>query len=237
MPTNHRYLFVPRSSNSKTGPMPVTYTSRDSCPSTCPLAGDKGCYAEGGPVSLAWRRAATHGITLDALASQIQALPPGTVWRHNVAGDLPSVPGQDTVSPHALGLLVQANTGRRGFTFTHKTDGESLTWTRHATAWGFTINLSANTLEEADRLAATGQPTVVLLPAGTEGTVRVRTPGGRRVVTCPAQTRDNVTCQSCQLCARPTRQTIVGFLAHGTRAKAATAVARRIPITPVPATA
>jgi hypothetical protein len=37
-----------KSSNDKTGPIPVSTTSRVSCPATCPLAGDGGCYADAG---------------------------------------------------------------------------------------------------------------------------------------------------------------------------------------------
>jgi hypothetical protein len=111
--------------------------------------------------------------------------------------------------------LVAANTGRRGFTYTHHRDAASINWIRHANAWGFTVNLSANDLHDADRLAdhAAG-PVVVVLPSTT--TQNTTTPAGRAVVICPATQRDDVTCASCQLCQRQ-RAAIVGFPAHGTR--------------------
>jgi len=54
----------------------------------------------------------------------------------------------------------------------------------------------------------------------------VTTPAGRKVATCPATYRDDVTCASCQLCQRKDRKVIVGFPAHGMRKKAASAIAR-----------
>jgi hypothetical protein len=120
-----------------------------------------------------------------------------------------------TVDAVKLGQLVAANAGRRGFTYSHHRDRASLAWIRHANAWGFTVNLSANDLTDADTLADTGAgPVVVVLPSTqSQNTV---TPAGRRVVVCPATQRDDVSCATCQLCQRQ-RAAIVGFPAHGTR--------------------
>ena len=54
------------------------------------------------------------------------------------------------------------------------------------------------------------------------------TPAGRVIIVCPAQTREDVTCQSCGLCAIPDRSVIIGFRAHGTRAAVTDAKARRV---------
>jgi hypothetical protein len=143
----------------------------------------------------------------------IAALPDGQLWRHNQAGDLPQAGG--TVDAVKLGQLVAANAGRRGFTYSHHRDAASIAWIRHANAWGFTVNLSANDLADADTLAdhAAG-PVVVVLPSTT--TQNTTTPAGRAVVICPATQRDDVSCATCQLCQRQ-RAAIVGFPAHGTR--------------------
>ena len=85
----------------------------------------------------------------------------------------------------------------------------------------FVVNLSANNLEEADRLAEAGLPVVVVLPAPPparskeEYKLATRTPGGRRIVVCPHYTK-GVQCIDCKLCARSQRKVIVGFPAHGT---------------------
>ena len=141
-----------------------------------------------------------------------------------MAGDLPG--HGKRIDVRALAALVRANTGRRGFTYSHKpiTAG-NLAAIHNANAGGFTINLSADTLAEADRLAETGLPVVVVLalPEGERHTVT--TPAGRTVATCPATYRDDVTCASCGLCQRQNRKVIVGFPAHGNTKRAAAAVA------------
>jgi threonine dehydrogenase-like Zn-dependent dehydrogenase len=175
----------------------------------------EGCYAASGPLALHWSAVSSgaRGTDWSTFVGAIADLPDGQLWRHNQAGDLPG--DGRTVDPVALGQLVAANTGRRGFTYSHYRDADSLTWIRHANQWGFTINLSANDLRDADALADTGAgPVVVVLPSNA--TDNTRTPAGRRVVVCPATQRDDVSCDTCQLCARQ-RDAIVGFPAHGTR--------------------
>jgi hypothetical protein len=161
---------------------------------------------------------------LDAVA----ALPTGTLWRHNQAGDLPGT--GNAIDDVALQWLVSANKGKRGFTYTHKpmnvaSNAESVA---AANANGFTVNLSANTLAEADTLANDySLPTVVVLPSTVSGNIKIETPKGRRVVVCPATYRDDVTCKSCGLCAVRDRKVIVGFPAHGAAKNKASAITQR----------
>jgi hypothetical protein len=219
-----------RSRNRKTGPIPVSTTSRDTCPSTCPLMG-AGCYADGGPLAIVWRQvdAGAVGTDWNAFCAAIAALPKGQVWRHNQAGDLP---GKDTaIDAAALAQLATANAGRRGFTFTHKPvvgNPANAAAVRDANAAGFTVNLSANNLSHADELAALDiAPVVVVLPAEIDGAKAhtVRTPAGRTVSVCPATYRDDVTCQTCTLCQRQDRACIVRFPAHGASRRKATSIA------------
>lgn len=202
-----------KSANAKTGPIPVSTTERDSCPTDCAMRA--GCYAASGPLALHWAAvsAGTRGTSWGQFTQAIAALPEGQLWRHNQAGDLPQTGG--TIDAVKLGQLVAANQGRRGFTYTHHRDRASLVWVKHANAWGFTVNLSANDLHDADALAETGAgPVVVVLPSTQ--TQNTTTPAGRKVVVCPATQRDDVSCATCQLCQRQ-RSTIVGFPAHGTK--------------------
>lgn len=203
----------PRSANVKTGPIPVSTTTRATCPVDCAMRA--GCYASSGPLALHWGAVSSgvRGTDWSTFVAAIAALPDGQLWRHNQAGDLPG--DGHTVDAAALGELVRANRGRRGFTYTHYRDVDSLNWVRHANQWGFTVNLSANSLADADALADTGAgPVVVVLPS--DQTTNTTTPAGRRVVVCPATQRDDVSCATCQLCSRQ-RETIVGFPAHGAR--------------------
>ena len=217
-----RYHFIPESSNRKTGAIPVTYTERASCPPSCPhYRAD--CYAEDFYTRLSWDKVPQRGGTLEALCEAVAALPEGQLWRMNVAGDLPGE--GEAVDPVALGEIVKANTGRRGFTYTHKKSPEALAWAAHATRWGFTVNLSADDAGEADALAEHG-PVCAIVPTDTPE--KSYTPEGRTIIVCPAQTREDVTCASCGLCAIPDRRVIIGFRAHGTRARVADAKARRV---------
>lgn len=223
-----KYQFTAASANRKTGPIPTTTTSRDSCPPSCPQRG-AACYAEAGfHTRMNWNRTDRQGMALEELTAKIKRLPLGQLWRANVAGDLPGI--GETVDAAALGEIVKANRGRRGFTYTHKKSPDALTWARHATEWGFTVNISADDVGEADRYAAQGLPTVAIVPMDTPK--HSKTPEGRPVLVCPAQTVEHMTCALCQLCQKADRRQIIGFRAHGTQAKKADALARRvIPIT------
>ena len=219
-----------KSSNAKTGPIPVSTTSADTCPPQCPFQGS-GCYAESGPLALHWRKVTNgeRGMAWDEFVGAIATLPAGAMWRHNQAGDLPGHGAG--IDAGKLAKLVRANEGKNGFTYTHKPvfgNGVKATHNRRAireaNQVGFTVNLSANNLAQADQLADLNiAPVVVVLPRGAENTC---TPAGRKVVVCPAETRDDVTCDSCRLCARRDRNgIIIGFPAHGSGAAKAERVA------------
>lgn len=220
-------LFTRKSANVKTGPIPVSTTSKETCPSDCPFQGS-GCYAEAGPLGGLWKamtKAGEHGTfkngraditTTDwnGLCSAVSALPEKQLWRHNQAGDLPHNGG--TIDRDLVQSLVKANTGKRGFTYTHHNVLQSEAnreTVKQANADGFTINLSGNNLAHADMLADLGIAPVVAVVPVTQ-TANTVTPKGRKVVVCPATIKDDVSCQSCQLCQRQ-RDFIVGFPAHG----------------------
>ena len=212
------YHFTRVSRNAKTGPMPVTTTSANTCPPGCSFR-YSGCYAENGPSALHWRAvsAGARGCTFDELLAQIRSLPHHALWRHNQAGDLtPSAPG--TIDARLLLRLAMANRGRRGFTYTHyPTTRANCAAIHRANELGFTVNLSAETLAQADHHAAIRvAPVAVVLPFGV--TRPMHTPGGRFVAVCPASL-GNADCLSCGICQERGRSVIVGFPAHGARAK------------------
>ena len=222
--TTHYIQFTRTSRNAKTGPIPVTTTSEESCPHACPLKGN-GCYAEGGPLAILWRKVTERkaGLAWDAAMSEISKLPKGTLWRHNQAGDLPGM--GDAIDRAAMAALVRANKGKRGYTYTHKpmTDDNAAAVV-DAIGQGFSVNLSANDLAHADQLAALNiAPVVVVLSA--DQTAATVTPQGRKVAICPATISDNVTCATCGLCALVNRKAIIGFPAHGASKRKASAVA------------
>ena len=165
-----------------------------------------------------WRAvdAGKRGGTLAELCAKIAALPRHQLWRHNQAGDLPGVQGQ--LDPGAVRQLAAASKGRRGFTYTHyRPTAPNQEIVRRANKAGFTINWSAETLEEADYFAALDSgPVVCVLPI--DQTKPTFTPAGRTVIVCPAVT-GNTDCLNCGICQQQDRKAIVGFPAHGSGAK------------------
>jgi hypothetical protein len=216
-----------KSRNAKTGDIPVSTTSYETCPPACPLQ-KNGCYADTGPLALFWQKVTARkvGMMWAEFAKQVAALPEGALWRHNQAGDLPGSNGK--IDDKALAALVIANAGKRGFTYTHYDVLKSAANRKavaNANEQGFTINLSANNLAHADKLAALNiAPVAVVLPSSIQGNVKVATPEGRKVVVCPATYRDDVSCKTCGLCAT-NRGAIIGFPVHGVQKKKANAVA------------
>lgn len=232
-----KFHLTLRSSNSKTGPIPVSTSPAETCPPSCPLKG-KGCYADGGPLHIHWQKVTEgeRGMSYDDFCNYIKGLPPGQLWRHNQCGDL--VPkcdwslgvgvmdpnNRDAIDKNFLGKLVNANKGKRGFTYTHYdvlSAGYTGDWNRdavrRANEGGFTINLSSDSITEADRKMDLGiAPVTTLLPEDTNRTII--TPKGRKIIICPVAAEKLSSCAVCGLCAKQ-RKAIIGFPAHGAKKK------------------
>lgn len=226
--------FIRVSGNAKTGPIPTTMTEQKSCPDACPFKADKLCYPYFSPLGFMWEALDNGGfypgvkqrsstpIPWDELCKQVRKLPKGQLWRHNTAGDLPGE--GDVIDIPKLSALVNANKGKNGFTYTHKPvgyRGQALVNARAiyaANRQGFRINLSADSLAEADELADLNiAPVVVVIPS--DAPRRLLTPKGRHVIGCPAEQKDEdgnplIQCERCGICAKE-RKAIIGFHAHG----------------------
>lgn len=243
---DYAVYFTLKSSNAKIGRIPVSTISNETCPDACPLK-KEGCYADAGPLAIIWKALSERSpgavwnngvggkmqsLTWNRYCYEIAQLPDGQEWRHGQAGDLPGI--GDAIDAAALGKLVKANKGKRGWTYSHKPVLDNLANAKaiaHANANGFTINLSANSLSEVDALVALNiAPVAVVLPAEVHGKQDIRTEGGTRVVVCPATYREDVRCVDCMLCQRQ-RNCAVGFPAHGASKRKASNVASRVTIT------
>ena len=228
------YHLTMKSRNAKLSRhgMPATTTSRDTCPTDCGLYLD--CYGLGGPLAMHWSAVnrGERGGSLTALTIAIRGFAEGQPWRHDQAGDLP---GQgNAINARDLSRLSLSAAHTHGWTYTHKAViGDSLIARRNraaikaanavgGNARGLCINLSADTLAEADDKASLAiGPVVVVLPANAPR--KLATPEGRSVRVCPAQLTEDLpeptTCEDCGLCWQKGRQHIVGFKAHGFAAK------------------
>lgn len=202
------------STNAKTGHIPVSTTSAKSCPTSCPLK-KNGCYAESGPLAIHWAKVTRgeRGKKWNEFVLDVKnKIGNGEIWRHNQAGDLPG--NGNKIDESMLNSLVNANKGKRGFTYTHKPlTKKNKELIKKANEEGFTINLSANNMDHADKLMnANIAPVVVVVPENSENTT---TPNGHKVVICPANVEKHITCRTCQLCSISTRKIIIGFPVHG----------------------
>jgi hypothetical protein len=225
-----RVSWVADSQNRKLGPIPSVKSTPTTCPPSCAFYG-AGCYGEVGPISKHWRDTGLHGIGWAEMLAHVRALPKGQLWRYAEVGDLPGI--GDRLHVGQLYHLWVSNhlAGARGFTFTHKPlkRADERRAIREANRNGFTINLSANDLADADRLTdlAIG-PVAVAVP--NDAPQFQRTPAGRHVIQCPATTAAALNCSTCGLCAIPTRKAIIGFPAHGQNAAMVNERARRLPV-------
>jgi hypothetical protein len=215
-----RVSFVRHSHNPKLGRIPSSITAGHTCPDACGLK-DGGCFAEFGMLGAHWRTVSRGGgLSWEAFLERVKALPAGQLWRHNTAGDLPG--RGNALDVERFLELVHANQGRRGFTYTRKPleRRNELSAAVLANQKGLIVNLTAHGLADLDRVAERVTfgtervvPLVVVVPDDSPGWQV--SPGGVKVVTCPNELDPKVTCESCQLCSRPTRKVAVGFLAHG----------------------
>ena len=218
-----RFKLTARSSNRKTGPIATTMSSAETCPDTCPFNKGGGCYAAGGPTAIHWGRLTRRETGGDwmALVHEIRdaKLKPGTLLRHNVAGDLPHDGGKirADILRTLTGIFLDA--GLIPFTYTHhKQDGFNLPPIRDAINAGFTINLSCDSEAQASERYRDGLPAVCVVPS-TDQRRSWTDQDGVKFQTCPAQLKDGITCQACQLCTKADRACVVAFRSHGTSHK------------------
>ena len=209
-----------RSSNDKTGVMPVSSSPKSTCPDNCPLKDKNGCYGDNFPMALHWNKVSTdqRGGSFTDLCDTVKTIPDNTLWRHNQVGDLPG--SNNRINVRQLAQLVAANAGKKGYTYTHKPmTPHNLKAVQLANDKGFTINLSANNIKHADELMELGLPVATMLPI--DSPKKQLSPNGHRLVTCPATYQDKTKCTDCGLCQVADRDFIIGFPVHGaSKAKA-----------------
>lgn len=234
---SHRAALSFPSGNAKTGPIAVSSTSRHICPSSCPLTGTQGCYAEAVyHTRLHWDQlsAGATGVQAEIFVAQVRDLPAGTLFRHCIAGDQWSDPIDPLrIDQALLNQLARACRHlRAAWSFTHfPMETANQATIRLAAAKGLVINASTESRATATDLARQGNPAVCVVPTDTPAVFRHE---GVRFVACPAylsvpSRRKRIQCINCggrfglPLCAQADREFVITFPAHGPRADAAAA--------------
>jgi len=212
-----------KSKNRKVGEIAVSTSDKDTCPESCSLK-DEDCYARFGPLGIHWGKIGPgqRGDNWTGFCKRLLTLPIGSMFRHNQAGDLPKNKNE-TINFRKIKQLVRAIVMRslKAWTYTHfdptiKHNADAI---EYCNKNGFTVNMSADSLADADKYYNLGiGPVTVVLPNDSP-TKKLRTPGNLPIVVCPAQTNEAMNCQACKLCSVANRKSIVGFLAHGTAKK------------------
>jgi hypothetical protein len=208
--------IVAVSSNSKTGPIPVTYRDMDAtCPRDCPFFAN-GCYGDGRIKALARKFSST--VTLDHANSVLsRRLKSARYLRDRVVGDLVDASGKFDMGYVLAIAKLSAKHGLKVFGYTHAWRKLTKAQVKRKSASGYVMNASCETVADVRQAISLGMPVVI-----TNDNVPERdNVAGYRVITCPAQVRDNVTCASCGLCAKPDRKVIIRFLTHGPSKKRA----------------
>ena len=230
------YRFIENTNSRKVGAMAVSYSPRQTCPDTCPLKNGK-CYGENFPISLHWNNY-SKDLTdnYDKFIDEIKLYRKyngNKIWRHNIVGDL--VADKDfKINAKKLYQLIDANNKGAVICYTHhhtikdkngknKVSRYNLNRIKEANELGFTINLSADTIDQAKQLYnKTKLPTAVSLPV-TKNKYKKLSKDKQadykkellkdKIVICPEQTHD-VKCIDCKLCNKSDRKVIIGFLEH-----------------------
>ncbi len=221
--------YTARSANKKTGDVPTAWVGRTeeealaSC-AGCSLApkavgGQGGCYAWSGAVrfgAISARKAAAKLPERYTLAAAIKgAARSARMLRLTGIGDIgrSGVAIADSVASEAraAGLALV------GYTHHWREAGVKA-------AWRGRLMASTETLADADRAVNEGWRATVIVPADAPRTSS--TPGGRKVVVCPAQASDRgVTCNTCRLCDASKPGPVIAFRAHGNQAASAAGTA------------
>lgn len=236
-----RYVVKYHSEAGKMGPgVTATYSPRHTCPRGCSFYND--CYANEKNVKSIWLKGSLGliGHPWGVFIKKLRASPDPNV-RINIAGDLPG--DGDTINRRkAYQLADAASKGgtRTAWTYTHYPITKENLHTIHGMRrLGLQVNLSADSLKDADRKAQTGLDVAVVIPPDETA---YKTPRGRIIKRCPAimtslankvrpGAAEHITCSSCGtkgggkfhgphkssniMCARMDRQYIIGFPAHG----------------------
>lgn len=207
----------------------VVSLSSDTCPNDCPLKSG-GCYAKQGHLRIHWDRLDAgessdkgpgrwKGSGFSSLASAlIRHVPAGTLLRIGDVGD-PSNNGRVSIALiRALGTLKRR--GVRSIVYTHAKPADNRRALAVAAELGVAVNFS-NHGHLGTRPGGEGQRVTTVAPEYWE-THEESTVGTLR---CPAETRPDVTCDSCGLCSRE-RGYAIAFTAHGSQGKRVSEVSR-----------
>lgn len=230
-----QFHLTTKSSNKKLGGLPASTSSSDTCPLSCGLYNQ--CYAKRGPQSWHWAKVTKQerGTDWPSFLSQVEKLKPGSLFRHNVSGDLPTLNSCNALDQAKLFSLMKATetAGVSLYTYTHWwTDDDfgraNLNIVKRFSRPGFVINVSTEDVEIAVLFKRYGLDVVLTntdvfdmavhgIKNGCSSLEIVNSSdldNPVKVIPCPEQYTDTATCASCKLCSRANRNYVIAFKEH-----------------------
>jgi hypothetical protein len=205
--------WVAVTADEKVGPVPVSYSPKETCPDTCSLKGG-GCYAWGlFYLNILGKKVASGKLATsltDALKNRAAV---ARIVRHRVAGDsVGDVPGtiEECKEVEAAGLI---NVG-----YTHSWREEPSQPLKQY------FRASCESVEEVMQARSNGWGATIIIDKDTsEEDIPYNLPNGERAYLCPTQVEGNkgkISCNTCTLCKitpATIRKTVI-FKTHGSAA-------------------
>lgn len=204
------------SGNRKTGRIPVTSRPMTTCPSDCPFlptGATGGCYGTGWLFGMANKNATTTTVAAASAKLRAGVLKQARYLRDRVVGDVMTPDGEvDTAYITGIAQVAREN-DLVPFGYTHGWERFTEKDIALLDDVGYVMNASTETVADAQRAIELGMPAVIVNDDLPEGEMVA----GKRLITCPAETRAGVTCSSCGLCAKPAgeRKVLIRFHPHG----------------------
>lgn len=203
---------VLKSSNKKLG-KGVSSTYREvgpTCPSSCKHYQSKSCYALWGHVGIHQKNSSRSDDDAESAYKFVKSLPENQSVRHHVSGDFMFMDSPD--EKYIEGVL-RAHSERpdvRGWTYTH--GWRQLSQEKMNSKNSLTVNASCDSVDDLVDAVNAGWPATITVAEDQENFEI----GQTKVVICPQQRSESVTCEACGLCMNKGRKSVVGFRLHGT---------------------
>jgi len=229
---NRVAFAVEVSLNDKIGPVSTTYTTQESCDSSCPHYGN-GCYAEVGMVAIHGRKLnnAYNGQTPETIAIEeakaISGLSGNLDLRVHTVGDCKTPEAARIVSEAMRSHRKKA--GRKAWTYTHA-------WRKVGVEnWqGESVLASVETVSDAKEAMQAGYPVAIVVEEFDSTKPYIK--DGIKILPCPAQVTKGKQCVNCRACMNGDSllrtQTVIGFVPHGSQKKKVIATLQKLNIKP-----
>lgn len=202
--------FIGVSKNVKTGPISQTYSSCDTCPTSCKFK-NNGCYAKMGHTLIHWKDTEVNGVAPSELREVINNTYSSNIIRHNVAGDI-AIPNTSDIDEKLVDMLISAYKGKKAYTYTHcVVNDRNIAIVKKAISKSFVINFSCENIEQVKKCHANNVPCVLAVASMAKDKVKKE---GITFIRCMANGKD-ITCSSCKKCLVKNRKSVVVFEVHG----------------------